>query len=74
MGEHLRGCFSQGDMGIGRDKRGVALLSKLEGMRAGAEKGTTPFAHSLGQSLQVQDSHCPPHTALLRTHCACDSG
>lgn len=24
--------------------------------------------------LQAQGSHCPPHTALLRTHCACDSG
>lgn len=40
MGEHLRGCFSQGDMGIGRDKRGVALLPKLEEMRAGAERRT----------------------------------
>lgn len=74
MGEHLRGCLSLGDMGIGRDKRGVALLSKLEGTEAGMEKATPPLARQPGQFFQAQDSHCPPHTALLRTHCACDSG
>lgn len=74
MGEHLRGCLSQGDMGIGRDKRGVALLPKLEVMKARGEEGDPLLAHPPGQSLQAQDSHCPQHTALLRTHCACDSG
>lgn len=74
MGEHLRGCPSQGDMGIGQDKRGVALLSKLEGTGAGTERVTPPLAGQRGQFFQAQDSHCPQHTALLRTHCACDSG
>lgn len=40
MAEHLRGCPSQWDLGIGRDKRGVALLPKLEGTGAGTERAT----------------------------------
>ena len=38
----------------------------------GQGRGTTP--PPARRSLQTQGSHCPPHTALLRTHCACDSG
>lgn len=48
-----------------------ARKPKLEGREA-SECGSTP--PPARWSLQAQGSHCPPHTALLRTHCACDSG
>lgn len=60
-----------GTVGIGREKGGVAPLPKLEG---GDWKGDPSTCPPAWWSLQAQDSHCPPHTALLRTHCACDSG
>lgn len=63
MGEHLRGCFSQGDMGIGRDKRGVALLSKLEGDEGGGGEGdysTCPPAGAVppGSGQPLPTAHC----------------
>lgn len=73
-------------VGVAGDARGVPDWRAAGSGRAGAVgQGRTSWRRrgvggggrpppSTRRSLQAQGSHCPPHTALLRTHCACDSG
>lgn len=66
---HLRGLW---ELGGTRDE--WLCCPSWRGRGRGRRGRPPPLARQPEQSFQAQDSHCPQHTVLLRTHCACDSG